>query len=153
MSQSVLIPIVVAMVVIAGLVLFLASTRKSLTGPVPLPSGRAVDDGKYPSGYWMTIGMAAGVILGLLMGFAVQSVVGGISIGIGVGLILGKVLTQRYDKNTRQYTDEEKLERRRRASWGLIAMILLVLATLLAALLPLLDPGAAANPSALGFGF
>ncbi len=153
MSQTTLIPIVIGAVIVVGLVLFLASTRKSLTGPFPLPSGRTVDDGKYPSGYWLTIGIAAGIILGLLLGFVVNTVVGGISIGIGVGLILGKVLTQRFDKVTHQYTEEQKQERLRRASWGLIAMILLVLATLLAALLPLLDPGAAVQPSALGFGF
>ena len=138
MPQSTWIPFLIVAVGIGIMVLALASTRKSLSGPGRLPGGTTVDEGKYPSGYWMTIGMAAGIVLGILLGLVVQTLVGGISIGLGLGLILGKVLTQRYDKDTRVYTAEEQRERRMRASWGLIAMILLVLGTLVAAILPLL---------------
>lgn len=138
MSASTWIPFFIVAVGIGIMVLLLASTRRSLSGPGRLPGGTTVDEGKYPSGYWMTIGMAAGIILGILLGLLVQTLVGGISVGIGIGLILGKVLSQRFDRDTRQYTDEEQQRRRSRAAWGLIVMILLILATLAAALLPLL---------------
>ncbi len=116
--QTALIPVIIAAVVIAVLVLLLASARKSQTGPAPLSGSRAWVDCKYPAGYRMKIGIAAGVVLGLGLGLAVGTFVGGISIGIGVGLILGKLLTQRYDKDTRQWTEDQKLERLRHATWA-----------------------------------
>ncbi len=131
-------PIIAAALVIGALVVLLAATRKPLSGPdKPIGDGTS-GEGGYPSGFWVSVGIAIGVGLGLLLGLIVNSVIGGISIGIGVGLLLGKWLDQRYDRDARQYTDEQKHARRREA-WGLIVMILLILATLAAALLPLLD--------------
>lgn len=97
-----------------------------------------VAEGKYPSGYWMTIGVTIGVALGLLLGLAVHTLPGGISIGIGVGLIAGKLLDKRYDTDASQFTEDQKRERLRRATWGLIVMILFMIATLIAAVLPFL---------------
>ncbi len=135
MSATVI--ITAAAVVIAALVVLLAATRRSMTGPVP---GTAIpEESKYPSGYWLTVGIAAGVALGLLLGLLVKSLAGGISVGIGLGLIAGKLLDNRFDKNTTEYTEDQKQARLRRATWGLIVMILLVLGVLAAALLPLLD--------------
>lgn len=57
--QTALIPAIIAAVVIAALVVLLASTRKSQTGHAPPSSaGKAWEDGKYASGYCMTIGIA-----------------------------------------------------------------------------------------------
>jgi hypothetical protein len=120
-------------------VVLLAATRKSLSGPEILPADRPLGNGKYPYGYLMTIGILAGLMLGLLLGLAVRTIPGGISIGIGLGIILGKWLDRRNDRDTKVYTDEETRERLRRASWGLIVMILLVLATLGAFFLTMLD--------------
>jgi hypothetical protein len=139
MPSSYVFPILVASLVIAALVVLLAATRKSLSGLKWLPGSHAVAEGKYPSGYWMSIGIAVGVALGILLGLALHALAGGISIGIGVGLILGKALDNRYDKvDETQFTEEQKQERLRRAGWGLIVMILMVLATLLALVVSLL---------------
>ncbi len=125
--------------VIGALVVLLAATRKSLSGPDrPIGNG-TTGEGRYPSGFWLSLGIAVGVGIGFLLGLVVNTVIGGISIGIGIGLLLGKWLDQRYDKDTRQYTEEQKQARLRRAAWGLIVMILLILGTLAAALLPLLE--------------
>ncbi len=79
----------------------LAATRRSLSGSASEQVNPAPATGKYPFGYWMTIGICAGLALGLLLGVVVHTVAGGLSIGIGVGLILGKWLDSRYDKGTR----------------------------------------------------
>ncbi len=126
-------------VAIVVLVVLLASTRRSLSGSTSEQASPALATGKYPFGYWMTIGVCAGLALGLVLGVVVNTVTGGLFVGIGVGLVLGKWLDSRYDKVTRQFTAEEKQMRLRRASWGLIVMILLILATIVAAILPLLD--------------
>ncbi len=139
MSQSNALLLIAGAVAIVVLVVLLASTRRSMSGPDSEQADPALATGKYPSGYWMTIGVCAGLALGLLLGIVVNTVTGGLLVGIGVGLVLGKWLDSRYDKNTRQYTAEEKQMRLRRASWGLIVMVLLILATLIAAILPLLD--------------
>ncbi len=138
MQTSVLFLIVGALIIVV-LVVLLAATRKSVSGPIPIPGLPKGAEGKYPYGYWMSIGITAGIAIGLALGLAVNSLVGGISIGIGLGLIIGRVLDKRYDKPTVEYTEDEIQERRRRATWGLILMILLVLGTLAAALLPLLQ--------------
>ncbi len=139
MFQSNELLLIAGAVAIVVLVVLLASTRRSMSGPVPLPSGEGVEGGKYPYGYWMTIGVCAGLALGLLLGVVVNTVTGGLLVGIGVGLVLGKWLDSRYNKNTSEYTAEEKQMRLRRASWGLVVMVLLILATLVAAIWPLLD--------------
>ncbi len=139
MLASDAVPVAVAALVIGALVVLLASTRKSLSGPDrPIGDG-STGESKYPSGFWMSVGLIGGITLGVPLGFVVHSLLGGIFIGIGIGLILGKWLDRRFDKDTTQYTEEQKQVRLRRATWGLIMMILLVLGTLLAALLPLLD--------------
>ena len=137
MSSSIVLVILFAALLIAAMVVLLAATRWSLSGPIP--GGHPEADGKYPSGYWMSIGLTVGVALGLLLGLVLQSLAGGISIGIGLGLIVGKWLDRRYDTDITQYTEQQKQERLRRATWGLVVMILFVLATLAAAILPLLD--------------
>jgi hypothetical protein len=139
MSETSLIPILFAAAGIAVLVILLASTRKSLSGPdQPIGDGSA-GESKYPSGFWITIGLTVGIVLGLMLGLWMHAVLGGVSIGIGVGLLIGKWLVQRYDPDTTPYTAEQQQARLRRATWGVVVMIILILATLAAALLPLLD--------------
>lgn len=139
MSQTGLLPILAVAAGIAILVILLASTRRSLSGPERLLGDGSTGESNYPSGFWITIGLTAGILLGLLLGLWMHAVLGGVSIGIGVGLLLGKWLGQRYDPDTTQYTAEQQQARLRHATWGLIVMILLILATLAAALLPLLN--------------
>jgi hypothetical protein len=85
----------------------------------------------------MSIGMALGTASGILLGLAVNSVSGGIAVGIGVGLIIGQFLEKRHKGNMPQLTEEEKRERLNRAGVGLVAIFILVVATLLAAILQL----------------
>jgi hypothetical protein len=133
-----LIPLLIASLVIVALVVMLAATRRSLSTLKLPPGNHAVAEGKYPSGYWMSIGIAAGVALGVLLGLVVHALTGGISVGIGIGLILGKVLDNHFDKVDTQFTEEQKQERLRRAGWGVLVMIMLVIATLVAAVIYLL---------------
>jgi hypothetical protein len=139
MLFSNLVPLLIASLVIVALVVMLAATRRSLS-TLKLPQGNhAVAEGKYPSGYWMSIGIAVGVAAGVLLGLVVHALTGGISVGIGIGLILGKVLDNHFDKVDTQFTEEQKQERLRRASWGVLVMIMLVIATLVAAVIYLFE--------------
>jgi hypothetical protein len=139
MLFSYLVPILIGSLVIAALVVMLAATRRSLSTLKLPPGDHAVAEGKYPSGYWMSVGIAAGVALGVLLGVVVHTLAGGISIGIGIGLILGKVLDDRFDKVNTQFTEEQKQGRLRRAGWGMLVMIVLVIATLASAVIYLLE--------------
>ena len=110
-------------------VVVFAATRK------PLSNESGIAEDKYPPYFFMSIGMALGITSGVLLGLVVRSVSGGIAIGIGFGLIAGQFLERRHKGNIPQLTEQEKRERLNRAGLGLIAVIVLVAATLVTAIL------------------
>jgi hypothetical protein len=110
-------------------VILFAATRK------PLSNQDEPARDRHPQYFFMSIGMTVGIAAGILVGLAAGSVSGGIAVGIGFGLILGQSLEKRNKGTVGPLPEQEEQERLKRAGLGLVAVCILVLATLVCTVL------------------
>jgi hypothetical protein len=94
------------------------------------------EEGKYPKGHWMGVGIAIGIgfgiPMGVLFGVVMDSIALGISlgpaIGVGIGCAIGAALEAKHRDEIRPLTEGEKKTRRILIA---IAIVLLLAGVLL----------------------
>ena len=88
--------------------------------------------GKYPEGYFLSMGIALGIPLGLPFGIALGNIAFGPGIGLAIGAGIGAVMEAKAKKQgkIRPLTEEEKKRRKTAAIVGVIALVLGILAFL-----------------------
>lgn len=64
--------------------------------------------GKHPIGYYLGYGIAFGMLIGIPMGISVDNIALGPAMGLPLGIAIGAGLEQKYKKELRPLTKEEK---------------------------------------------
>ena len=109
MQLYILVSIVIALLVIGVAIALVIMMRRSLI------NRDTITEGKYPRGYWMSVGISIGVGIGAALGVALENIGAGIAIGIAIGSGIGASLEQKNKDNIRPLTEQAQ----RRQKWGI----------------------------------
>ena len=90
--------------------------------------------GKYPEGYFLSMGIALGLPLGFPIGLAMDNIALGPGFGMAIGVAIGAALESKYKKQgkIRPLTKQEKKNRKMAVIIGGILVVLGVIALLAA---------------------
>jgi hypothetical protein len=118
----------VGLVVVIGLVIVAALWRaRTVAGP-----DSQNRTGKYPEGYWQSMGISLGLVIGMAiglpLGIAMDNIAIGTALGPGFGLAIGAgigaSLEQKHRHEIRPLTESERRTRSRAVLIGVVALLL-----------------------------
>jgi hypothetical protein len=110
----------VGLVVVIGLVIVAALWRaRTVAGP-----DSQNRTGKYPEGYWQSMGISLGLVIGMAIGLPLGIAMDNIAIGTALGPGFGASLEQKHRHEIRPLTESERRTRSRAVLIGVVALLL-----------------------------
>jgi ABC-type Fe3+ transport system permease subunit len=111
--------VVAVLVALVAAVAVLSATRRMRQDRSSQPSSHVEEEGRYPEGHWMGVGLGIGIALGVgvavPIGIAMDNLGLGLALGPGfglaIGVAIGSSLEQRHRDEIRPLTDRERRSR------------------------------------------